>query len=133
MDALKATVAREIDKESVTEAVNVAIHDAEGTLVAQSQEEGMRAGDFYFRTNTVTRYEKASWFRRVILRQREKLILSHPITAVISCPFCGLPLMTPFNNAILCRNPLTLEKPVQCPYSSGSHGFSIKDGNIMPA
>jgi hypothetical protein len=91
MEALKATTAREIDKKAVTEGVNVAVHDRDGALLSQTQEGGMNAGDFYFRTNVVARYEKASWFRRVILRQREKLVTTYPTNVVISCPFCGLP------------------------------------------
>jgi len=84
MPDLKATVAREIDKLAVVEAVNVAIHDKSGTLINSSQDEGMRAGDFYSRPNVITRYEKASWFRRVILRQKEKLLTQVIDTIVIS-------------------------------------------------
>ena len=131
MEALRALVAREIDKASVLDAVNVVIHDSVGSPVSQSQQEGMTAGDFYLRPNVITRYEPASWFRRVFLGQKEKMITNVVITIIMSCPFCGLPLMTSTDNRILSRNPLTLDKPVRCPYSS--HDFSIKDGNIMPA
>src|ERR1022692_4734067 len=124
MDALKATTAREIDKASVTEGVNIALHDSDGALLSQSQQGGMQAGDFYCRVNTVARYEKASWFRRVFLRQPEKLVVTHPETAVISCPFCGLPLMTSFDNAILSKRPLTFEKPVVGYFAHGLGGVS---------
>jgi phage terminase large subunit-like protein len=39
MDALKTTVAREIDKLSVVEGVSVAIHDRDGSLIGGSQDE----------------------------------------------------------------------------------------------
>jgi hypothetical protein len=135
MADFKATTAREIDLRSVTEGVNVAMHDERGKLLGQSQNGGMQAGDFYFRTNVVARYVKASWFRRVILRHREKLVTTYPTTVVMSCPSCGLPLMTSLDNAILSKHPLTLAKPTRCPYDPGAtaHSFSIKDGNIMPA
>ena len=135
MAELKATTAREIDMRAVTEGVNVALHDERGKLLGQTQNGGMQAGDFYFRVNTVARYEKASWFRRVILRQPEKLVITHPETVVISCPACGLPVMTSLDNDIVSKHPLTLAKPTRCPYDpfASAHSFSIKDGKIIPA
>jgi len=134
MDALKTTTAREISKDAVVEGVNVALHDGHGSLLSASQEEGMKAGDFYFKSNVLTHYERSSWFRRVILREREKMIVQVKNSVVMSCPYCGLPLLTSLDNAIISRNPLTLEKPTSCPYSSPStHSFSVKDGIIIPA
>jgi hypothetical protein len=135
MVALRAQVAIEIDKTDVFEGANVAIHDASGELVSQSQEQGMRAGDFYFRSNTVAHYENPSWFRRLIFRDPQKLVVEHPTTIVMSCPYCGLPLMSQLDNKILSRHPLTLEKPIRCPFGmyDTAHAFQIKDGKIMPA
>lgn len=135
MLALKAQEAREIDKEKVTEGECIALHDRDGTLLSHSEESGMQAGDFYFRLNVVARYEDASWFRRVILRQKQKLVTQYPTTIVMSCPFCGLPLMSQLDNKILSREPLTLDKPIRCPFGmyDSAHAFQIKDGKIMPA
>jgi hypothetical protein len=129
MADLKATTGREIDLRAVTEGVNVAMHDEHGTLLGQSQNGGMQVGDFHFRVNTLARYEKASWFRGVMLRQPEKLNVTHPETVVITCPVCGLPLMTSLDNAILSKHPLTLSNPTRCPYDpfASAHSFSIKD------
>ena len=41
------------------------------TVLIDIADESMRARDFYFRTQTVSHYEKASWFRCVILKQHE--------------------------------------------------------------
>src|SRR6202042_1273739 len=84
MVTLQAPVAREIDKAAVIEGVNFAVHNQGGQIVSQSQEEGMKAGDFYFRSNTLARYEDASWFRRVIFRQPQELVVEHPTTIVMS-------------------------------------------------
>jgi len=64
MDALRATVAHEIDKPSVVEGVNVVLNDRAGSMASQSQQDWMKAADFYFPSNVITRHEKASWFRR---------------------------------------------------------------------
>jgi hypothetical protein len=134
MEALAATV-RQIDKRSVTESQNVVVHDRDGVVLSQKEEDSMQAGDFYFRPQTISHYERASWFRRVILRQKQKLISKTYTTVVISCPFCGLPILTPTANTVISKHPLTLEQPIGCPYRSahGTHSFSIKDGHIMPA
>ena len=134
MEAL-ATAVRKIDKRSVTESQNVVVHDTSGAVLSQTQEESMKAGDFYFRPQTVLHYERTSWLRRVIFRQKEKLISKTFLTVVISCPFCGLPILTPTSNTVASKDPLTLEQPIGCPYRSaqGTHSFSVKDGQIMPA
>lgn len=132
---LRATHARQIEKKSVTESRVTALHDRDGSVLTASADEPMIAGDFYFRTQTLSHYEQASWFRRVILRQKEKLVSKTFLTAVISCPFCGLPILTPTSNAIVSKDPLTLEQAIGCPYraAGGTHSFWIKGGQIMPA
>jgi hypothetical protein len=134
MEALAATV-RQIDKRTVTESSNVRMHDNSGAVLLRIEEEPMVAGDFYFRPQTISHYEKASWFRRVILRQREKLITHSCLTVVLSCPYCGLPILTPTINEVLYKDPLTLRMAITCPYRSaqGTHSFFIKDGQIIPA
>jgi hypothetical protein len=134
MEAL-VTAVRQIDKRTVTESSNVRIADREGAVLSRIEDESMKAGDFYFRPQTLTHYERTSWFRRIVLRQKEKLISKTFLTVVISCPFCGLPILTPTSNTVVSRSPLTLEQAIGCPYRSaqGTHSFWIKDGEIKPA
>jgi len=133
MEALKATKAREITKESVTEAEMLVVN---GVSVSKPQESPMLAGDFYFRSTLVKHPIKPSWFLRLL---GEKTHMGHEVvtTIVLSCPVCGLPILTSPAHKILQRNPLTIDREIACPYApaglAGSHSFSIKDGNIMPA
>jgi hypothetical protein len=43
--------------------------------------------------------------------------------------------MSQLDNKILSRDPLTLDKPIRCPFGmyDAAHAFQIKDGKIMPA
>src|ERR1700733_9013222 len=134
MDAL-VTAVRQIDKKTGTESQLTNLHDRDGSVLTRTEEESMKAGDFYFRTQTISHYERASWFRRVILRQRQKLIIQSRLTVVLSCPYCGLPILTPTINEVSYKDPLTLQMAITCPYRSaqGTHSFWIKDGQIMPA
>jgi hypothetical protein len=133
MEALKATTAREITKESVTEAETLVVN---GLSVSKPQENPMQAGDFYFRPTVIQRYVKPSWWRRLL---RISAPLSHDVvtTIVLSCPVCGLPILTTPAHKVLQRNPLTIDREIACPYApaglAGSHAFTIKDGNIMSA
>ena len=128
---LKATVAREIDRRAVTEGVNLAMHDREGSFVGSRESGGMVAGDYWFHTDVFTRYVRASWLRRTFLRQRDKAVTERMTTVLISFPFCGLPMTTPAGNKFLSRSPLTLENSVRCPYVD--HQFSITEGKITTA
>lgn len=132
MEALKATKAREITKESVTEAEMV----VNGVSVSKLPENPMQAGDFYFRSTLVQRIVKVPWYLRLL---GEKTHIGNEIvdTIVISCPGCGLPILTHPFQKVLQRRPLTIEGTIACPYAPqgmvGGHAFFIKDGNIMPA
>ncbi len=134
-EALKATNVREITKESVTESESLVVN---GVSVSKPQENPMQAGDFYFRPTIVEHIEKLPWYRR-ILTGVEKTGVVHEVvtTIVISCPVCGLPILTNPTHKLLQRKPLTIDREIACPYApagmAGAHAFSIKDGNIMPA
>lgn len=132
-EALKATTAREITKESVTEAETLVVN---GVSVSKPSEHPMQAGDFYFRPTFTTEYVKPSWFRRVVLRQQESWKHEQVTTVVLSCPVCGLPILTTPSHRVTQRNPLTIDREIACPYApagmAGSHTFTIKEGNIMP-
>jgi hypothetical protein len=134
MEVLKATQAREITKESVTEAETLVVN---GVSVSKPAEHPMQAGDFYFRPTIVPLQVKPSWFRRVVLRKSTITIHEWIDAIVISCPICGLPILTSPAHKVLQRNPLTIDREIACPYApaglSGQHAFSIKDGNILPA
>jgi hypothetical protein len=125
---LKATQAREVDRRSVTDPEIVVL---DGRAHTSSPE--MQAGDFYLRPNYVPQEVRRTFFDRLFRR--------HPVpktqiinTVVISCPFCGLPILTNFSHKILSRDPLTLEKPITCPYRSkeSQHAFQINQGEIIP-
>jgi hypothetical protein len=62
MPELKATVAREITKESVIDAERLTVN---GFPVLKPQDDPMQAGDFYFRPTYVERIAKPSWFLRL--------------------------------------------------------------------
>jgi hypothetical protein len=130
---LKATTAREITKESVTEAETLVVN---GVSVSKAQGSPMQAGDFYFRPTVVQRTVRASWWQR-LLRKSAQGGADIVNTIVISCPACGLPILTPPAHRITQRHPLTIEGQIACPYApagtAGGHAFLIKDGNIMPA
>jgi hypothetical protein len=133
MEALKATKAHEITKESVTEAETLVVN---GVSVSKPSERPMQAGDFYFRPSLIPHISQPSWFGRILGR---KPTMSHTAvtTIVLSCPVCGLPILTSPAHRITQRNPLTIDREIACPYAppgvAGAHAFSIKEGNIMPA
>ena len=66
-----------------------------------------------------------------------RLPLQQITTIVMSCPVCGLPILTSPAHKVIQRKPLTIDGQIACPYAptglAGAHAFSIKDGNIMPA
>jgi hypothetical protein len=139
MQELKATQAREIDKASVTEAEAIAIN---GVMDSSADSPEMKAGDFYFRPNLVTKAgaEPTGFFRRMVWKLSGKpYTITERIvyTIVISCPFCGLPIMTGFAQHITAKMPLTITEPIACPYSSfnpaQAHAFRITEGNITAA
>jgi hypothetical protein len=133
-EVLKATKTREITKESVTEAETLVVN---GVSVSKPATNPMQAGDFYFRPTLVQHLVKLSWFDRTFRRRKESVINEQVTTIVISCPVCGLPILTNPFHKIIKRNPLTLDREIACPYApqgiAGAHSFSIKDGTIMPA
>jgi hypothetical protein len=139
MESLKATQAREIDKASVTEAETLVVNNE---VMAKVSEPAMQAGDFYFKPNVVTTNSGAptGCFKRLVWKLKgspatttDRIIY----TVVISCPFCGLPIMTGFSHHIASKNPLTIVEPIACPYSSqdsaNAHAFRITEGNITIA
>lgn len=133
-ESLKATTAREITKESVTEAETLVVN---GVSVSKPAEHPMQAGDFYFRPTLVQHFSQPSWFARTFLRATPQVKNEAVTTIVISCPVCGLPILTSPFHKIAKRNPLTIDREIACPYAptglAGAHAFSIKDGTIMPA
>jgi len=132
MEALKATKAREITKESVTEAETLVVN---GVSVSKPQN-SMQAGDFYFRPTVLERVTAAPWYRRLFGAVAQ---VKHEVVTciVLSCPVCGLPILTSPAHKVTQRRPLTIDREIACPYVpaglAGGHAFSIKDGNIMPA
>lgn len=133
MQALKVTQAREVDKSTITESATLVIN---GALPHQSTPV-MQAGDFYFRPNLITTSLPTSWFRRTFLRQPNKIKTDIVYTVVMSCPFCGMPLMTTLDHHILSKTPLTIDKEIACPYApkelGDTHAFLVKGGQIMTA
>lgn len=135
MEPLKATKAREITKESVTEAETLFVN---GVPVSKAPEHPMQAGDFYFRLTPTQSVAKTPLWRRILLREtRNRIVYGSTTTIIISCPVCGLPILTSPAHKIIQRKPLTIEGQVACPYAptvlAGAHAFSIKEGNIMAA
>jgi hypothetical protein len=134
MEALRATTAREITKESVTESESLIVN---GVSVSQPQQGPMQAGDFYFRPTVIESVIPSPWYRRWFLREKSQLKHDVVTTIVLSCPVCGLPILTNPAHKVIQRKPLTIDREIACPYAptglAGQHAFSIKGGNIMPA
>jgi hypothetical protein len=137
MQELKATQAREIDKASVTEAETLFLEDA---LSPDPTKPVMQEGDFYFRANLVVKADDppTAFFKRLIWKLTGKpYTITERIvyTIVISCPFCGLPIMTSLAQHISSKRPLTIAEPIACPYSAHdiakAHSFRITEGNII--
>lgn len=134
METLKAAKAREITKQSVTEAEVLMVN---GTTASKPQESPMQAGDFYFRPSVVQHVITSPWYRRLFLN--EKTHVKHEMVTgiVLSCPVCGLPILTSPQHQVTQRKPLTIDREIACPYApaglAGAHSFSIKDGTIIAA
>jgi hypothetical protein len=108
-----------------------------GVSVSKPSTAAMSAGDFYFRPTIVQHVVTAPWYRRWFLREKTYTI-HEPVTCVVlSCPVCGLPILTTPAHKVLQRQPLTIDREIACPYApaglAGAHSFSIKDGNIIAA
>lgn len=133
-EALKATKAREITKESVTEAETLVVN---GVSVSKPAEHPMQAGDFYFRPTLIQSTKTLPWYRRLFIKNGSYVAYESVTCIVLSCPVCGLPILTSPAHRITQRNPLTIDREIACPYAptglAGAHAFSIKDGTIMPA
>lgn len=67
MESLKATIAREIIKASVTDAETLAVI---GVSVSKPSEHLMQAGNFYFRLTLIQHVIKAPWHRRPCLNEK---------------------------------------------------------------
>ena len=135
MEALKATTAREITKESVTEAETLVVN---GVSVSKALVRPvMQAGDFYFRPQVIETLVQAPWWKWLLFSRAAELKHQVVTTIVISCPVCGLPILTSPIHRITQRKPLTIDREIACPYApaglAGAHSFSIKDGNIIAA
>jgi hypothetical protein len=132
-EVLKATKTREITKESVTEAETLVVN---GVNASEPAEHPMQAGDFYFRPTLTQHVIIAPWYRRLFgaTTQVKQAVVT---TIVISCPVCGLPILTSPAHRVTQRTPLTIDRETACPYAptglAGAHAFSIKDGNISLA
>lgn len=136
-EVLKATTAHEIARAEITEAETLVF---EGRVLSQTGKLTMNPGEFYFRPNAIDVDEPLpkSFFARFFWKLTGRkpthgiVILN---TIVIACPFCAQPILTTFSHKITSRDPLTIDRQIACPYSKaeGTHAFSIKDGNIMPA
>ena len=129
LQEFKATEARLIDKKALVESAHL-VYEGRITREAPS----MQAGDFYFRPQLTTHEVKAPWYLR-LFGVKSKLQTDIVETIVISCPFCGLPILTSPYHKIVKRDPLTIENAIACPYSGGkkSHSFTITEGKIMSA
>jgi hypothetical protein len=88
MEVLKATQAREITKESVTDAETLVVN---GVSVSKPSEHPMQAGDFYFRPTVVAKLVEPSLFRRVFLRKTTQIVHDVVTTIVLSCPRATCP------------------------------------------
>jgi|GEM_PF-5174851 len=126
MQALQATTAHEIDRATITEAETLVVN---GEMAKATAAPVMQAGDFYFRPTVVT--------HEVLLRQASKTVAEIKHAIVMSCPFCGLPIMTNSAHSVLSKRPLTIERPIACPYApkelGATHAFTIKAGTIIAA
>jgi hypothetical protein len=134
MEVLKATKAHEITKESVTEAETLVVN---GVSVSKPQQSPMQAGDFYFRPTLIEHVTTSPWYRRWFLNEKTRKTHEQVTCIVISCPVCGLPILTSPAHRVIERKPLTIDREIACPYAptglEGAHAFLIKEGNIMPA
>src|ERR1017187_10902849 len=104
MEALKATTAREITKESVTEAETLVVN---GVFVSKPSTAAMSAGDFYFRPTLIQHVTAAPWYRKLFLREQTQVKHEQVTCIVISCPVCGLPILTNPTHRVTQRKPLT--------------------------
>jgi len=105
----------------------------------------MQAGDFYFRPVFVSdgpAPARIGFLRRLLRKlfgptEAQDVLSKMIYTIVISCPFCGLPIMTSEYQHITSKVPLTITEPIAYPYTSLSptdaHSFRITDGNITAA
>lgn len=116
MQALKATVAREINKADITEAETLVF---EGRVLHQTGKQGMEPGEFYFRPTPIPETTAPHWFAR-LLGAKPKLSWRTVQTIVMACPFCAAPIMTVPGQTIEHLSPLTVASSVTCPYSSES-------------
>lgn len=137
MVSLLTTTARQIDKRTVTESKNLVINNSrQSHLSIAESDQVMKAGDFYFRPTLVQRTGKPTWWER-LTRKSAQVKYESVDTIVISCPVCGLPILTTPAHRVVNKHPLTIDGQIACPYAAqgiaGSHSFSIKDGTIMPA
>src|ERR1039458_8314340 len=113
MQALKATTAHEIDRASVTERPALVF---EGRTVPD-EKPTMLEGDFYFKQSLYSREVKAPFWARLFGRKKQlRMTIDTIESVIISCPFCGLPIMTTPAHHIVSKNPLTIENKITCPY-----------------
>lgn len=130
MAALKATLAKEINKTDITEAETLVF---EGRVIKQTGRQEMKPGEFYFRPTAVPITIQPHWFKRLFgAKARESFEIVRAI--VIACPYCKSPIMTSQMHKMLRRRPLTIESKITCPYNQDKpHSFKVVEGKIMTA
>jgi hypothetical protein len=88
------------------------------------------------------RWKRIIWalFRsKTITKVTELPLWPNYDAVVMACPHCNQPIGTTKDHKIVSVEPLTLDKPLACAYSSAGFrsaatiAFEVKDGKIMPA
>ena len=132
MEPLRATLAREINKSDLTEAETLVF---DGRILSQTGKQTLEPGEFYFRPTAIPIFTQPGFWAR-ILGAKPKETYKIVDTILIACPLCGMPILTGTNLPITNRHPLTVSRPISCPYSYASgkvHSFSIWQNKIIIA
>lgn len=112
MESLKATIASEITRESVTEAETLVVN---GFSVSKPPQHRMQAGDFHFRPTVIQHVVTAPWYRRWFFGEKTHVKYDTLSCIIISCPVCGLPILTGQVHRVTQRAPLTINGEIACP------------------
>jgi hypothetical protein len=103
VQALKATLAYEIDKADITEAETLVF---EGVL-KQTGKRGMEPGEFYFRPTLVPVFRGPAFWARLFGAELSNGFVT-ALTIVMACPFCSTPITTSPSQRVLHRSALTI-------------------------
>jgi hypothetical protein len=117
MQALKATLAREINRADITEAETLVF---EGRVFSQTGKQAMEPGEFYFRAGLDPRSRRIPSGRPV-----GQAGLAHRPEVVMACPFCSaLVMKTPGHTIRASRATYDLPRDHSaCPNRLGAAGF----------